>query len=477
MTADPRHPPSVARFAGLSGHAGHRSDFFAWLAPDHPFQHSLRPLGEAIAQDSAAQALLHAGRRSDTLLQIHVELQAGRLPNGLWMPAYCSWSAQLQDPSARLGLRTRTLSWHGTGAERTPQWHELPQDPRLSQAQTWFDRHATLGRTRVLRYVPQRRITFAWQDEQGQALIGRFMRRSRHGAVQRLLARISTLVELGRPGFAVAQPGPVEPDAGLYFQTQLNGIDLASWLAPSTSARGPALARELAQCRGAMAHVGRLHARLHALPVNLPQLPVATDLAERLAAARAHLAFIGVMQPGYSQTLGSIDARLQRLPAWHDSQARLCHGDLMCSQFLVDGLGPLNLQDAVSGPGALSRAIPTDPDCWSVTDFDHCHLGDPCRDLALLLASLAHDLPGLAELDRSQPERVDRWLAEVCPAYLQAYVAETGAALAQDRLIWHSLCAELHFLALMLRRDTFHPAAFERRLRHAQALCSARSWV
>jgi hypothetical protein len=478
MTADSRLLPFAARAAPVNAPRQRRSDFFAWLAPDHPFQHSLRPLAEAIAQDAAAQALLSAGQqRADARLQIHAELQAGRLPDGLWMPTFCCWSVQVQDPSSRLGLRARTLSWLGTAAERTPQWHELPHDPRLHQARPWFERHATLGRTQVLRYVPQRRITFAWQDEAGTPLIGRFMRRSRHGAVQRLLNRVSTLVELGRPGFGVARPGVVEPDAGLYFQTRLSGLSLAGWLAPPAAAGQPALSRELAQCRSALAHVGRLHARLHGLPVHVPQLPVQTDLNERLTTARTQLAWIGLLQPGYSQTLGAIEARLQRLPAWHAAQARLCHGEPLCSHVLVDGLGPVTQNDPVSGPGAISRAIPTDPDCWAIADFDHCHLGDPCRDLAWLLASLAHDLPGLAELDRSQPERVDRWLAEVCPAYLQSYARESGVVLAQDRLIWHSLCAELHFLALMLRRDTFQPQAFERRLRHAQALCSARTWV
>lgn len=437
---------------------------FAWVATDHPFHASLQMLARAVAQDEAAQALVRAARRPGASVQVHAEIKAGRLPSGLWMPARCYWSVQLRDDTTRLGLRARTMNWDGTSAERLPQWTDLPADPRLPHAQAWFDQHATLGSTRVLRYVPLRRLTFAWQDNAGERLIGKFKRRSRHAQAHRLIAHVSTLVDLARPGFAVARARQGEAQAGLYFQTALPGGDLADWLAPAAVAGRAAPMRDLAPCRAALAQVGRLHARLHSLPLAGDLLPVQTDLNDQLDTARTQLEWIALMQPRCKEALRAISARLHRLPPWHERESCVCHGDLVCSQFLVRH-------------NAAATSLPTDPDSWAITDFDLCHVGDPCRDMAILLASLAYDLPGLAELERSRPDLADHWLSEVSQAYLQGYADTAGVAVNMERLVWQGLCAEVHYLALMLKKDRYDEAAFNRRLRHALALCSTRSWT
>jgi hypothetical protein len=437
---------------------------FAWVPADHPFHATLHTLATAVASDDAAQALVRAGRQADARVQVHAEIKAGRLSSGQWIPARCYWSVQLRDDSARLGMRARTMTWDGTGAERLPRWTDLPADPRLPHAQAWFERHAKPGRTRVLRYVPLRRLTFAWQGDGGDPLIGKFKRRSRHAQAHRLIDHVATLVALGRPDFAVAQARQGEPLAGLYFQSALPGLDLADWLAPAAVTGHATSLRDPVPSRAALAHVGHLHAQLHALPKAGKLLPVQTDLSVMLDTACTQLAWIALMQPRCTEALRAVSARLHRTPGWQADEARVCHGDLVCSQFLVS-------------PAAGATTLPTEPQSWAITDFDLCHVGDPCRDMAILLASLAYDLPGLAALERRRPDQVDRWVSEVGQAYLQGYADTTGVAVNMEGLVWHGLCAEVHYLALMLKKDRYDAVAFDRRLRHALALCTARNWT
>jgi aminoglycoside phosphotransferase (APT) family kinase protein len=235
--------------------------------------------------------------------------------------------------------------------------------------------------------------------------------------------------------------------------------------------------RDLPVSRAVLAQVGRMHARLHALPVGNATGWARNDPSQQFETARTQLDWIGLMQPQHRDAVRTLSTRLHRLPTWQEDAARFCHGDLVCSQFLVQGLTGRGHQGGQAGAPASAGPVSTDPADWAITDFDLCHVGDPCRDLAILLASLAYDLPGMAELDRREPARVAHWVAEVSQAYLQAYAEESGAALPADRLVWQGLCAEIHYLALMLKKDRFQPLAFERRLQHALALCGARNWA
>ena len=142
------------------------------------------------------------------------------------------------------------------------------------------------------------------------------------------------------------------------------------------------------------------------------------------------------------------------VPAWSDSELAFCHGDLVCSQFLVHG------------------------DDWSITDFDLCHRGDPCRDVAILLASLTYDVPALEAAEGHEGRGADADL--LSEAYLASYAAQAsqlGRRLPAERLTWQRLCAEIHYLGLMLKKDRHHPLAFARRLRRAQALAGLKAWT
>lgn len=457
-------PSRLNAYRTGSGEAAALAAPFGWVAPDHPLHAGLRELARAVAHDAPAQSLVRAADEPGACAQIHAEIKAEPQAHGGWSLARCYWSIQLRDDNSPLGLRARTVTWDRAGANPKPEWTDLPADPRLPYAQRWFGGHAAPGRTRVLRYVPLRRLTFSWQDDTGERLIGKFKRRSRHAQAHRLIEHVAHLVERARPGFAVAQARHADPDHGLYFQSALPGADLAQWLAPAAAPGQPAMLRALAPSRAALAQVGRLHARLHQLPVDGEAVAVQAELGPQLATACAQLAWIALMQPHCSGVLRGIRGRLERLPSWDVGNARFCHGDLVCSQFLVR---------YASG----ARDLPADPACWAITDFDLCHLGDPCRDAATLLASLAYDLPGLAALDRSEPVRVDAWLADVGRAYLQAYAGAAGTPLDPERLVWQCLCAEVHYLALMLKKDRYDGVAFERRLRRAQTLCDAKDWL
>lgn len=164
-----------------------------------------------------------------------------------------------------------------------------------------------------------------------------------------------------------------------------------------------------------------------------------------MADLRRDVAWIGFMLPAYRDAVDEVLRILEAAaPEAIGRSLAVCHGDFVCSQILVADAG------------------------WSVTDFDLCHLGDPYRDMALFLASLAYDVPLLAHgaAGGAGSALVDRAAA----AYLAGYARRAGEALDHRRLACHRACAEIYYLALMLKKDRYDAAAFERRLAFASRL-------
>jgi hypothetical protein len=63
---------------------------------------------------------------------------------------------------------------------------------------------------------------------------------------------------------------------------------------------------------------------------------------------------------------------------------------------------------------------------------------------------------------RDPTERAPSLLEEACEAYLQGYEEQAQQTMNRTRILWYRIAWEIHHLARRLKRDQFHPVAFER---------------
>lgn len=394
---------------------------FGFLAADHPFAPQVARFAQAIAEHPR-YGQLHAAALSGRAT-IHAEIKALPDPAGGWRLDRFYWSLQTWDGPSPLPFRALTLSF--AAKDGTLEWSEFPADAYLTTMAEYFADAAAqpARRVDVLRYVPLRRFTFRTQDTGGQPVIAKFKRRSRYQSAYTVLGQVHTALRPDSVGFAVAAPAGVDPARCLYFQTALPGANLVDLLDPENIAAMLGL-------------VGTLHRALH--EASIAALPV-WDREAFMADLRRDVAWIGFMLPACRERVEALLRVIEdAAPDAIGGPLAVCHGDFVCSQILV----------AESG--------------WSVTDFDLCHLGDPYRDIAIFLASLAYDVPLLAQGGALIEQAAD--------AYLAGYARRAGAPLDQRRLTCHQLCAEIYYLALMLKKDRYDATAFAHRLASAGRL-------
>jgi thiamine kinase-like enzyme len=278
--------------------------------------------------------------------------------------------------------------------------------------------------------------------EQDKPWIGKFKRSSRHREAWAILGAVAAAANARRPSFRVAQPIAWNPEHGLYFQSLLAGDEVAGRITGDD-----------AGTLDTMANIGRLHCELHRLPSD--ELPSRTP-GNHCAQAVRDLSFISWMLPTLRETLAPLAAAIASVPAEGQVERTFCHGDLVCSQLLEE------------------RGQ------WSITDFDLAHLGDPSRDMAILLASLDYDAPALAAA--AADESIDdsafhATIDSLAGHYLEGYASAGGPRIAPDRLRWQRLLAEIYYLALMLKKDRFAPRAFMRRFERASRLAGVSRWT
>lgn len=394
---------------------------FDFLAADHPFALQVARFAQAIAAHpryGELQAAVRSGRAT-----IHAEIKALPDPAGGWRLDRFYWSLQTWDGPPQSPFRALTLSY--AAKDGTLEWYDFPADAYLTTMADYFANAAAqpARRVDVLRYVPLRRFTFRTQDASGQAVIAKFKRRSRYQLAYTVLGQVHTALRPDSVGFAVAAPAGVDPARCLYLQTALPGTNLVDQLDPVNLA-------------AMLGHVGTLHRALHEASVaGLPVWKRETFMAD----LRRDAAWIGFMLPACRERVEALLRIIEdAAPDAIGGPLAVCHGDFVCSQILVADSG------------------------WSITDFDLCHLGDPYRDIAIFLASLAYDVPLLAR-DAALLERAAKH-------YLAGYARRAGAPLDPRRLACHRICAEIYYLALMLKKDRYDAAAFTQRLESASRL-------
>jgi aminoglycoside phosphotransferase len=267
-----------------------------------------------------------------------------------------------------------------------------------------------LGGT-VLRYMPLRRCT-----ARADGAVGKVKRPRRAAEAWALLRAVHAALGDGHAGFAVPAPLSYDADRATYEQTAVAGDDLA----------------EIADADG-LRHAGALHRAMHAAGV--PGVPP-EDPAQALAELRDDARWVAFALPEHADAVHDVVAALERRPLDPAATAAFCHGDLVPSQLLVDG------------------------ERWAITDFDGARIGDPHRDLAVWLASLTTDVPALEAAAEAGDEDA---VARAEAAYLDGYGAHD-----ERRLLWRRAAAEIHSVAVALKKDRHHAARTTRALRVAR---------
>jgi Phosphotransferase enzyme family len=236
--------------------------------------------------------------------------------------------------------------------------------------------------------------------------VAKVKRPRRAAAAWALLRAVHDALGDDRAGFTVPAPLRYDAERATYEQTAVAGDDLATVLDEDR-----------------MRHAGALHRAMHAADV--PGVPH-EDPGQALADLREDARWIRAALPEHADAVRAVLDTLERhAPA--PPRPAFCHGDLTPSQLLVDG------------------------DDWAITDFDGARIGDPHRDLAIWLASLPLEAPALA-LDRAEA------------AYLDGYGAHD-----ERRLRWWRAVAEVHYVAVALKKDRHDAGRTARALRVARA--------
>jgi Phosphotransferase enzyme family len=351
---------------------------FDFVGVHHPFFEvvgRLRALIAAYARKSGDLAEVTPMR-----MTIHTEIKARRTNDARWTLDRFYWSSQLPDAAQPFGVRADTLSYDAKSAR--PVWHTFPSDPYLTFMQEYAGSGMADERARLLRYVPLRRVTFREDDSIGGARIGKFKRRSRFREAYHMLGVVADAVLRSGAPFKVATPLQLIEQNALYYQSVLDGVDVADLIGP---AAGPVL----------LARIGEIHRLLHG--VDVPGLPAVSNVAW-LEKTIEDLDLIGLYFPEARARLVHVPALLRRV-APTDRGFTFCHGDFVCSQLLLAG------------------------EQWSITDFDLACFADPYRDVAMFISSLAYDVP---YVERARSTETGKALA--C-AYVDGYF---GAALKAD---------------------------------------------
>jgi thiamine kinase-like enzyme len=321
------------------------------------------------------------------------------------------WSLQAAGPD---GFHATTLSYHATRDRAT--WLEFPEDPELP------DLARLLGRIDVLRYMPLRRCTFRpWWTEEGRAVIAKVKRPHRTADAWRILQAVHAAFGDGHAGFDVPAPAGAGTPYALSLQTALPGDDLSALI---DAERGPEL----------LGRAGTLHRAMHATAVE--GIP-AEDPDALLAELRADARWVAFALHEDADGVRHVLATLERHAPGPTRAAAFCHGDLVPSQLLLDG------------------------DRFAVTDFDGARIGDPHRDLAIWLAALTFDVPAL---DRAAAAGDEAAVERAEAAYLDGYGPHDAR-----RLLWHRAAAEVHYVAVALKKDRHEPSRAARGLRVARA--------
>ena len=398
---------------------------FPFIQPTHPFHAHLERFQVLLNADPSYAERMHTLNDGGSL-HIHALMRARLIPDRGWELKGFHTSFQVRDASRRRPFRALTL-YYAPGANEIDYW-VFPRDPYLPGLASFFGAHR--GGTDpasdvdvVLPYVPRLRLTFRTQVASGAPAIGKVVRSSEVVDIYDRLVKVSTTVNNRPRMFSVATPLGIDTTHGLFFQELRPGTELTYLL-------------DKDYCRDLLRAVGRIHRDLHGL--NVPDLP-AWNVGKYLQRLVTYFEWISFLRPEQRPLLDDVRGLLFRqVPHADSARYTFCHGDFSCHQILDDH------------------------GCWSVVDFDGCMRGDPHFEIGKLIASLKYNVPLFRDLFRDPTQRAPGLLEEACEAYLQGYEEQAQQTMNRTRILWYRIAWEIHHLARRLKRDQFHPVAFER---------------
>ncbi|MEZ5101797.1 MAG: aminoglycoside phosphotransferase family protein [Thermoleophilia bacterium] len=280
----------------------------------------------------------------------------------------------------------------------------------------------------ALQYVPLRRFAYRVGDGRPGSPIAKAMRPVELDEAWRRLELVWRASRRARPGFAVAEPLGIDRERGVFYQSTVPGTEVSSLV-------------DAGNLHQLLHRAGAVHGELQALPASgLPRWSPEQLVPE----IRAHARLVALFRPEAAPPVTAVrDLLLASVP--RACEPAFCHGDLRCGHLLA-------LDDA-----------------WSVIDADGCRLGDPCQDVARLLAFLELDVPYLRDRLAITGDDGARELDQAVAAYLDGY-RSTGRRLDDARLAWYLLAHQLHFLARLFKRDRYAPSTLERGLARLRGL-------
>lgn len=394
---------------------------FHFVESWHPFYTQIQSFQRALDESPLCRRI-QVQESAPGKTAVHSEIKGRLLPDGQWELNRFYWSFQYWDPSLAHGFHAVTLYY--SVKERKTSFYQFPEDPYLTGMAGYFNAQEEDIDVHVLRYVPVRRFTFqvSGLEAYPDPVVAKFKRKSRF---QEGFDRL-TLVSEGCKGearpFTLPSPLGLDEHHRIYYQSVMQGKDLSLLLNETNH-------------QVILKQVGRHHAALHRMKVE--GLPVwdFEHLPEEIHQDIAWICFFFPKDEPFFKELSEclFAASLKISP--HDFT--FCHGDFVCSQLLKEG------------------------EQWAVIDFDLARLGDPLFEVAMLIASLRYDLPYFEGAVTASNGEVPRVLRAAEEAYLTGYQEQSGFSFNRKRFLWYRIRSEIYYLALMIKKDRFHPLAFQ----------------
>jgi hypothetical protein len=400
-------------------------NFFSFIGEAHPFFMQVKALRRALRESPLYPELL--ARKGNAGSAVHAEIKGVETAQGAWRLDRFYWCFQYREPGDPMPFRSHTLYFR---ADRgTPLFYDFPEDAYLPSMADWFGDLARGGkhapRVDVLRYVPLRRVTFRVVAPGAAPIIGKFKRKSKLQESYYRLAAVHQAVQKAGACFRVAAPGFVDEDACVFYQEALPGRDLVETI-------------DRDNYRALLERLGKVHQQMNALDV--PQL-AQWRFAHYQESLRADIRWISFFFPEHEALLGSIWETLEgNLPDMSDDSAAFCHGDFVPSQALADG------------------------ERWSITDFDLGRRGGSTLEMAMVIGSLKYHVPLVQQAFERPGGSDEATMSAAEEAYLRGYEQGAGRSVDRARLLWFRVCAEIHYLSLMLKKDTYAADTFDRGL-------------
>lgn len=379
---------------------------FRFVGPDHPHAVHVRRFRALVAQTEVYARLTDTAANGAVSERKLLRLSAED-------PGELRWVYLSLQRAGNHGRFDAATFLYSTSKRRLTCF-ELPADPYLRTLPGLLA-GGRLGR-RVLQFVPRQRLAYVTEDGR----VAKLMRPADIAPAYDRLGAVHAAASAAAASFAVAAPAGIDPETGVFFQTLLPGEDLA---ASATDDNLFELLRE----------AGAVTAEVHGLAVSAAPR---WDQRSFRRDMRHHLHLVSLYRPREGARLAPAVERLVRtLPELH--RPVLCHGDLRAGHLLRHEGG------------------------WAAIDFDGCRLGDPCQDVARLLAFLKRDVPCLRERF-ADPSSTQLLLDDAVDAFVEGYETRAGGPLERRRLDRYLAAHELHYLARMFKRDLFEPVSFER---------------